>query len=325
MSKRRKTRLESESTRVKRTPKVRIVNPKGRPFQLRYDCPEQKRQVRISTATRDEREAVRLRDELQAKLTLGLPVSVRTEEIRGPQMLWQDFREQYRVLHLNSLREGSVIHTESRLDLAERILHPKKLEDVANPLALQKLQAELLSGAKSRRKGQRSPHTVRGHMNTVLAALNWAHLQQWLPQPVRIRKVKVSKMKAMKGRPISAEEFAVVLEAVATVVGEEAVDSWKYLLRGLWESALRLEELMHVSWDRPRTIRPQWKQGELPVLAIPAAMQKNDTEESIPLLPWFESLLLETPEDQRKGWVFNPQSLQSRLGRKVRHNRPSAE
>jgi integrase len=108
-------------------------------------------------------------------------------------------------------------------------------------------------------------------------------------------------------------------------VGDEAAGSWRYLLRGLWESALRLDELMHVSWDIPGTIRPVWKDGKLPVLDIPAAMQKNDTEESIPLLPWFEAVLLETPPKRRRGWVFNPMSLQLRLGRRVRHKRPAAE
>jgi len=58
-----------------------------------------------------------------------------------------------------------------------------------------------------------------------------------------------------------------------------------------------------------------------PTLAIPADMQKNDTDESIPLLPGFESLLILTPESKRQGWAFDPQSLQSRIGRKVKHQR----
>jgi len=162
-------------------------------------------------------------------------------------------------------------------------------------------------------------------MNSILAALNWAHLQGWLPTAPKIRKIKKPKLKVMKGRPITEAEFKKMLEATAGVVGDEAAESWKHVLRGLWESALRLEEMMHVSWDLPGTIRPVWKDGQLPILDIPAAMQKNDTEENIPLLPWFESLLLETPPEQRQGWVFEPLSLQLRLGRKVRHHRPDAE
>ena len=88
---------------------------------------------------------------------------------------------------------------------------------------------------------------------------------------------------------------------------------------------MRLDELMHVSRDISGTIRPLWKDEQLPVLDVPAAMQKNDTEESIPLLPWLEAVLLETPPERRAGWIFNPISLQLRLGRKVRHKRPDAE
>ena len=63
--------------------------------------------------------------------------------------------------------------------------------------------------------------------------------------------------------------------------------------------------------------------GATGVLDIPAAMQKNDTEECIPLLPWFEAVLMETPPEKRTGWVFDPQSLQLKLGRQIRHQRPT--
>jgi hypothetical protein len=84
-------------------------------------------------------------------------------------------------------------------------------------------------------------------------------------------------------------------------------------------------EIGYSRLDKAGTIRPVWKKGQLPVLDIPASMQKNDTEENIPLLPGFDKLLLGTPTDQRRGWVFDPQSLQSKVGRHVRHSRPDAE
>ena len=85
------------------------------------------------------------------------------------------------------------------------------------------------------------------------------------------------------------------------VVGDVAAESWQYLMWGIWESGLRIDELMHVSWDDANQIRPVWQRGRLPVLAIPHERQKNVTEESIPLLPGFESLLLQTPEQGRVG------------------------
>lgn len=112
----------------------------------------------------------------------------------------------------------------------------------------------------------------------------------------------------MKRRPITKDEFQRMLNAVSDVVGESIAESWTHVLRGLWESALRINELLSVSWDKPGTIRPKWTDGIHPSLGIPAAMQKNNSDEEIPLLPGFEALLLETPPDLRTGWVFVPKS-----------------
>lgn len=317
----RKPHLES----VRKIPTVRIVRPAGRPFQLRYTCPVEKREIRVSTGDRDEEEAERQKKELEARLLLGLETKPGKEKMTGPEMEWSDFREQYRVLHLSTVREMTARNAENRLDIAERILKPRTLGDVADPTALQQLQARLLAGVQSRRKKPRSPHTVKGYMAHVLAALNWANLQNWLPHAPKVRKLKTSKQKTMKGRPITTAEYQQMLEAVLGVVGESATESWTYVMRGLWESALRINELMSVSWDKPGTIRPKWKDGIHPLLEIPAAMQKNNSDEDIPLLPGFEALLLETPPEHRTGWVFEPRSLQLKLGRGIRHQRPDAD
>lgn len=319
----KKIRGKPESNQV---PVVSIACPTGRPFQLRYFCVVEKRQIRVSTGTRDAVEAEKQRRELEARLLLGLEAkkSHRKTEY-GPEMSWGEFRELFSTLHLSTVRESSAIHAESRLDLAERILRPKKLGDVATATAMQQLQAGLLTGAESRRGMPRSPHTVKGYLNSVLSAVNWAFLQGWIPSPVRFRKLKTGRLKGMKGRPLSSEEFALMLSAVPAVVGQEAAPSWSYLLRGLWESAFRLGELMNTSWDIPRTIRPIWKPGQSAILHIPAAMQKNGTDDDIPMLPGLEKLLLETPLIDRKGWVFKPSSLQSRLGRSSSRERPEAD
>lgn len=309
----------------KRIPKVRIAQPSGRPFQIRYMDPTDNREVRISVGSRDLEEAERLKAETEARLLLGISVKANHQQVLGPEMDWESFREQYRTLHLATVRDKTAKAAESRLDITERIMKPKCLGDLANPSILQNLQVRLLAGDCSERKKARSPHTVKGYMAAILATLNWAHLQGWLPNAPKIRLIKTSKTISMKGRPITETEYKAMLKATPIVVGEEAADSWLYVLRALWESALRLEELMHVSWNKSGTIRPIWEEGKFPVLEIPASMQKNDTEQTIPLLPGFEALLLETPEAKRNDWIFNPLSLQLRLGRKVRHQRPDAE
>lgn len=109
-------------------------------------------------------------------------------------------------------------------------------------------------------------------MTTVLKILNGAELQRWPDKVPKVARLKTSKLKAMKGRPITAEEFDRMFDKVQGIVGTESADSWQYLLRGLWASALRLDELLHVSWDLPNTITPEWRKGRLPVLHMPASI-----------------------------------------------------
>ncbi len=321
------------SQKKPKVPKVRVVRPSGRGIELRYTDRETKKEIRLATGTTDESAIEDQKKQLEAKLLLGIDAKPK-KRVGGPHMPWADFRERFRELHLHALREDSREAVEVRLNVAERIAKPRTLSDMANAETLHDLQVKLLEGAEStvgpkgkkRNRGPRSPHTVKSYMVAVLTALNWARDEmQWLQSVPKVRKVKVSKLKHAKGRAICEEEFDRVLEKVKDVVGAEAEESWKYLLRGLWESSLRIDELLHLHWSDGQYIVPQWSKGKLPVLLIPAPMQKNDTEESIPLLPTLEAVLLETPKAQRFGWIFNPLSLQTKLGRKVRHQRPSAE
>jgi len=304
------------------TPKVRIARPKNRPYEVRITDPDTKKEVRISVRSRDEHEARAKKKEVEAKLLLGIDAKPHKKKVRGPEMGWQDFREEYTDRHL---RSQSCNSSEIRLDIAERILMPKTLSDVADLDALESLQSRLLAGEQSRYSRPRSPHTVRSYMAVVLAALNWAGYMEWIPRVPKLRKVKVSRLKHMKGRPISQEEFDCMLEATLEVVGDYAADSWRYVLRGLWESGLRLDELMHVSWDDANEIQPVWHDNRLPVLSIPHDKQKNATEESIPLLAGFEAVLLETPPHEQYSWIFNPASLWAKYGRKPIQRRPNAE
>ena len=63
---------QKPGTPGRKIPAVRIARPEGRPFQLRYTDPVDKREVRISVGSRDEDEAARMKAELEAKLLLGL-------------------------------------------------------------------------------------------------------------------------------------------------------------------------------------------------------------------------------------------------------------
>lgn len=306
-------------------PSVRLAKPKGRPIQLRYTDRETGKEIRITTGVHDESEAETQKAALEAKLLLGIDAKPRKRAKGSASMNWTEFRERYAELRLAALRPKAADAAESRLDLAERILKPRTLADVADSESLAILQAKLLAGVENPRKRPRSKHSVKSRMAAVMAALNWAAGIGWLKAVPRYTPVDVAKLKKMKGRPITPVEFAVMLEATAEIVGETAAPSWRYLLRGAVESGLRLDELMQLSWDDPHQIMPVWEDGSEPVLSIPHELQKNDTEEAIPLVPGFEALLLETPPEARKGWVFKPASLQMKCKRLPRHGRPNSE
>jgi hypothetical protein len=127
---------------ARKIPKVRIARPVGRPFQLRYKCPVEQREIRVSIGSRNEEEAEQRKAELEAKLLLGIEARPGKQVVLGPEMDWSDFREHFRTLHLATVRDNTAFHAESRLDLAERILKPKTLGEIADPNALQQLQAK---------------------------------------------------------------------------------------------------------------------------------------------------------------------------------------
>lgn len=286
----------SNSKQARRAPKVRLVKPGKRCYQLRYLDPDTGREVRTSTKTHDVALAEEKKRDLEAQLRLGLEPQ-RIMRTRGPGMPWEDFRAEYARLKQWRSENGRY-SAEYRLDVMEAIAKPRRLRDLTHPEALSQLEAELAT--------TRSEHTVAGYMATLLAALNWAHhSMQWLPEPVRYRRSRTSTLETHRGRPITDLEFNRMLEACAEARGSDPA-SWQFLLRGLWETGLRLSEAMMVSWDVPRTIQPKRHVSGGIVLQIPAKHQKSRKDSTIGTVPGFAQLLDSVPESQRTGWVFNP-------------------
>jgi len=126
----------------------------------------------------------------------------------------------------------------------------------------------------------------------------------------------------MKGRPLTDEEFTIMLATVSQVVGKQAAPLWRHWLRGVVTSGLRLGELLNISWDIPQTIQPRWQTGRMPLLWFPSHRQKNKKAQDVSLCPWFEQRLNETDMLDRTGWVFNPVSL---LGEHYRGERFCAQ
>jgi integrase len=290
---------KAKSTAHAHVPKVRIVQVGNRTLQLRYHDPTTGKEVRSSTKSHDHKEAERQRLNLLRELRRG-ERPIPAPSVSKGSLSWDDFRSQY--LKLKKFRSPTGAEaSRKRLDICEDIVQPKRLRDMHDTTTLTRLQAKLAM--------TRSPHTVRSYMLALLAALNWAHKMGWLPARARVELIAVTDLETHKGRPLTAVEFAAMLAACDVVCEGRDPASWKFLLRGLWHSGLRLGEALGMTWDVPGTLRPYRHRSGHVVLEIPASSQKSKADNTIPTVPEFAALLDEVPVEQRTGFVFSPRKL----------------
>ena len=128
----------------------------------------------------------------------------------------------------------------------------------------------------------------------------------------KIQRAKKSTGRPMKGRPITAEEFERMLNAVPGEVGEAAAAQWQHYLRGLWTSGLRLGESLDLWWDREDRLFPVFPRSGRPMLRVPGELEKGHADRLLPIAPEFAMMLAEVPEVERVGPVFK---LEGRVGR----------
>ncbi|MFN5284241.1 MAG: hypothetical protein ACK5KS_05410, partial [Planctomyces sp.] len=322
-------------------------------YVLKFFCPLQGRRIRRNCGTRDRREARRIQRECRERLVSGeysasggaITAKLSTEQSlpglvppvaaaaveTGP--TWQDCYERYLEHRRLRIREGSLVEITSRLGIAERILEERQRErrgtagllmsEVATLSSLEDLQARLLAGEHCRYPG-RSPNTVNTLMGAVMAFLRFCHGRGWLQSVPDLEKVDAEEV--MKGRPVTESEFQRMLDAVPAVVGPNSAASWTFALKVLWESGFRVGDLMDFSWDDTRHIHPIWPRidGRLPTILIPAT-QKNGKVQEIPMLPGLQQLLSTVRDEERHGWVVNPQSLEMEVHTNPNSFRPNSE
>ena len=306
-------------------------------YVLKFYCPIQQKRIRKNCGTRDRREARRVLRECRERLLNGKYVESggAITEVQGlieaqvrttlapsnpSATSWQDCYDSYRDHKKNRVRERTLDDAVSRIAIAERIIEGRR-QDLGMPEGgpvreymtlenMEYLQDRLLAGDEGR-FDQRSPATVNSTIRVVMGFVRYCCRHGWIDQVPDVPNLTVDD--AMRGRPVTPNEFDTVLEAVPAVVGKEATASWKHTLRILWESTFRISDAMDFSWNDPRRIHPIWptSTGLHPTLAIPST-QKNGKTQEIPMLPGLDELLKQTPSADRQGWVINPRPIDNR-------------
>lgn len=312
--------------------KVRVVEfGDRRHYQMQYTDPTTGRKKTRSTGvertgrkkerTEAERAAAKWEDELRTG-----------RYVPRSKITWADFRDRYESEALSGLASATEKKVAGVFNTVESILSPNLLRDVTAE-QISHLQAKL-------REAGKAESTIASHLRHLRAALQWAVNVGLLAKAPKVAKVRRAKLvNQMKGRPVTGEEFDRMLTKIADVVLAPAelttkdgkprrlnhkplepheraliVDSWRHYLRGLWLSGLRLEESLSLWWDRTDRLCVELD-GKRPMLRIPAELEKGHKDRLLPITPDFADFLMETPEADRTGPVFNPLGLRDRDGR----------
>ena len=225
---------------------VKTFKPSRSPFfKAWWTDPETGQRREKSTKTKSSRAAERFTARLETELRNGTYAD-------PSRISWEVFRERYETEVLAGLAEktGLIVATVFNI-----------IEDVISPTLLRQVDANAISRmVKTLRGRQLSESSIKAYLSHLRSALNWGVRMKLLPALPEITMPKRAKRsKLMKGRPITTEEFERMLAAVSNVLVTEPraymnkaqrqakaefdakmVESWKFFLRGLWTSGLRI-------------------------------------------------------------------------------------
>ncbi len=269
--------------------KVIVVKyPDRRYLMMRYIDPITGKRRARSTGTTVRREADRIAAKWEQQLQEG--------RYQPPQRIsWADFREQYETEKLSSLAESTQRTAVTALNHLERVINPDRLAKLTSAVMSQ-FQAKL-------REEKMRDTTLARNLRHLRAALSWAVSLGMLPNVPDMhppRRIKGQTM--MRGRPITAEEFDRMIAAVPKVRPHDA-PAWVRYITGLWLSGLRLEESLALSWEQDAPFHADLT-GKRPAFRIYGEAQKSGRDEVLPMTPDFAQYLLQTPEAERVGKVF---------------------
>ena len=282
--------------------KVHVVDYGRKYFQMRYVDPltgrQRTRSTRVPRSRR--REAERVAAKWEHDLREG-----RYKELS--KISWAEFRDRYEQEALAAKAPATAVKVSGTFNAVERILQAERLAAITSD-QISRFQKQL-------RDEGLAESTIASHLRHLKAALRWAARKKLLTE---VPDIDIHGGHQMKGRPITTEEFERMLAKVPAVVGNDGVESWECLLRGLWWSGLRLGEALNLSWTDDRLLCVDFS-GRRPMFRIQAAAHKSRKGCILPMAPEFAEFLRNIPEAERSDFVFNPRS------RRLSGNRPRVD
>ncbi len=222
---------------------------------------------------------------------------------------WDVFRDRY----VAEVLAGKSAAHQSKFSNAAN-----KLEIMFQPVLVTDITSETIGEfARRLRVGRNaggkplSETTIDSYLGYLKRAFEWASRPSvgLLDVPPFIERSAIAIEDSAKGRPLKQTEFQAMLDATENVVGRTAAESFRFLLRGLFYSGLRLGEALNLHWpgvsDSNDKIVVSINKDSV-TLSIPAQSQKQRKKIVYPVSPEFAKFLRMVPLPLRVGQVFNP-------------------
>ncbi|HCO24418.1 MAG TPA: hypothetical protein DIT97_15775 [Gimesia maris] len=173
-------------------------------WQMRWIDPDTGREKWQSTKTNIRRDAEREAGRIEKELNEGT-------YYRRSTISWKDFRSRYETEEAVALAERTKQKIGTVFNYVETHCNPKRLVNL-NETAISKMVKKL------RAKGLEEV-TIKNSLGHLKAALNWAKSQKLIGQVPDFPKFRRARTKkAMRGRPITLEEFERMIEAIPEVI-----------------------------------------------------------------------------------------------------------
>jgi len=115
------------------------------------------------------------------------------------------------------------------------------------------------------------------------------------------------RVRGMKGRPFTTEEFERILDKVPEIVGTDTSSSRQYFLKGLSWSGLRLGEALNLHWQNDDSLCVDFS-GRRPMMRTRAEAEKGNKERLLTMAPEFAECLSSKVDEAQGGFVFHSQS-----------------
>jgi integrase len=254
---------------------------------LQWTDPETGKRKSQSAGAVDAGKVESARGDLEYQLNNGL----RNQKSKMP---WESFRGLYEKERLAGCRAGTRAKAGYVFD---------SFEDLASPRTLGQITERTLSRYSTalREKGFKAA-TIQGHLAYLRAALRWAADQRIITTAPKVTMPKVPKKTNI--RKIDVKEFETLRSA--------ALGPWRLFLSVAWHTGMRRNEMLDLTWDNQEMPRVDFRENRI---WLPAAYNKSDADQWIPLHPDLVAMLQDQPS--RKGFLFAFRNAPKEVSRKV--------